>query len=73
MFNFKNDISLFASTLWRLLKDDQIVKVSADHGQQFGLPKPVDASNELSKMLTGQTLINIQVKKNTADIILKLR
>jgi len=29
MFNFKNDISLFASTLWRLLKDDRIVKVSA--------------------------------------------
>lgn len=72
MFNFKNNVSLFASTLWRLLKDDQIILVSADHGQQFGLPKPVDAVNELSTLLTGQKLTNIKIKRNTADLILTL-
>lgn len=72
MFNFKNNISLFASTLWRLLKDDRIVLVSADHGQQFGLPKPVDSVNILSQMLTGQTLMNIKIRKDTADLILTL-
>ena len=72
MFGFKNNTSLFAATLWRLLKDDKIVLVSADHGQQFGLPKPVDVVNELTQLLTGQTLSKIQIKKNTADLILTL-
>lgn len=72
MFNFNDNISLFAATLWRLLKDDQIILVSADNGQQFGLPKPVDAVSELSGLLTGQKLTNIKIKKNTADIILTL-
>jgi hypothetical protein len=72
MFNFKNNVSLFASTLWRLLKDDGIVLVSADHGQQFGLPKQVDVVSELSQMLTGQKLMSIKIKKNTADLILTL-
>ena len=72
IFNFENNISLFASTLWRLLKDSQIVLVSADHGHQFGLPKPVDAVNELSQNLTRQKLTNIQIKKITGDLILTL-
>jgi hypothetical protein len=72
MFSFRDNISLFAATLWRLLKDDQIILVSADHGQQFGLPKPVDAVIELSGLLTGQKLTNIKIKKNTADLILTL-
>ena len=72
MFNFNSNISLFASTLWRLLKDDRIILVSADHGQQFGLPKPVDVVNQFTQILTGQTLTKIQIKKNTADLILTL-
>lgn len=72
MFIFKNNISLLASTLWRLLKDDRIVLVSADHGKQFGLPKPVDVVSELSQMLTGKKLMSIKIKKNTADMILTL-
>jgi hypothetical protein len=72
IFNFKNKISLFAYTLWRLLKDDQIVLVSYDHGQKFGLPKPVDVVNEISDLLAEQKLITIKIKKNSADLILIL-
>jgi hypothetical protein len=72
VFNFRNNISLTASTLWRLLKDKRIVLVSADHGQKFGLPKPIDTVNELTQRLTGQTLTIINIKKNTADLVLTL-
>jgi hypothetical protein len=72
MVNFKFDVSLFASTLWRLLKDDRIILVSADHGQQFALPKPVDIVTEFSRLLIEQKLINIKIKRNTADLILTL-
>lgn len=72
IFNFENNISLVASTLWRLLKDNQIILVSADHGHQFGLPEPLDVVNELSQNLKRQKLTNIQIKKTTGDLILTL-
>jgi hypothetical protein len=72
IFNFKNNISLFASTLWRLLKHDQIILVSADNGQQFGFTKPIDVVTELSDLLSGQKLTQIKLKKNTADLLLTL-
>ncbi|MBB2145392.1 hypothetical protein GM921_07850 [Pedobacter sp. LMG 31464] len=72
MFNFKNNVSLFAETLWRILKDGQIILVSADQGQQFGLPKPVDVVIELSNLLAGEKLTEIKIKKNTADLVLTL-
>lgn len=72
IFNFTDNICLSATTLWRLLKNDRIVLVSADHGHQFGLPKPVNAVSELLGLLTGQKLTNIKIKRNTADLILTL-
>ncbi|MBP1673282.1 MAG: hypothetical protein H6Q25_1097 [Bacteroidetes bacterium] len=72
VFRFNNNVFLLVSTLWRLLKDDLIVMVSADHGQQFGLLKPVDIVSELSQKLTGQKLMSLKIKKNTADLILTL-
>ena len=72
IFNFTNNISLFASTLWRLLKDDKIILVSTDHDQQFGLPKPIDVVKKLTELLIGQKLSEIRIKKNTADLIITL-
>jgi hypothetical protein len=71
-FKFTSSISLFASTLWRLLKDEKIILVSTDNGHQFGLPKPVDTVNEMANFLKGQKLSKIKIKQNTADLILTL-
>jgi hypothetical protein len=71
-FNFKNSVNLVASTLWRLLKNDKIILVSADNGHQFGLPEPVHTVKEMSKFLQGQKLTKIIIKQNTADLNLTL-
>lgn len=59
-------------TIWRLLNDSRIILVSTDHGQQFGLSKPVDAVKELSEALNGHKLTKIKIKKNKADLVLTL-
>ncbi|RYG11937.1 MAG: hypothetical protein EOO07_19820 [Chitinophagaceae bacterium] len=70
-FNFTNDISISASTLWRLLYNKRIKLVSTDHLQKFGLPKPLDIIEEVSTMLSAQTLTKINISNLTADLHLE--
>ena len=69
-FVFDKNIGLYISGFWRLLKDDKIILVSLDHGQQFGLPKPVDLQELTTIKLTGKKLLSIDVKKDTFDLLL---
>lgn len=71
-FYFADKIFISSSGFWRLLTDDKIELVSLDHGQQFGLPKPLDLLEELTKRLAGKHLIKIEVIKDTYDLVLTL-
>ena len=52
---------------WRLIKDGRIVVTSDDHGQQFGLPQPVDAAEELSSIV-GRTVDEAAISSTTGDL-----
>lgn len=67
---FDNDISFSLYTIWRLFKNDTVTLISNDHGQQFGLPKTVDLIAGLKSYLDNKILKEIQVEKNTGDLIL---
>jgi hypothetical protein len=69
-FVFANNIAFNAQTIWRLLKNKNIQWISLDHGQQFGLPEPIDLVGNMTAELTGKRLIKIKVKQNTADLLL---
>ncbi len=71
-FVFDDKIGITVSGFWRLLEKNKIVLVSLDHGQQFGLPKPVDLSKEIKNRLTDKKLITIEIDENTADLTLML-
>lgn len=71
-FNFTNKITFDVFTLWRLLKNKQIIAVSTDHEQKFGHPKPIDLLTEINSKLIGQRLLKIKTKKDIADLILTL-
>ena len=43
-FVFGEEVSLVTESPWRLISEERIIVASQDHGQQFGLPKPVDAA-----------------------------
>lgn len=72
MFRFSDSIYVLVSTFWRVLTDRKITLVSLDHGNQFGMPKPVDVIEELSACLQGNALINLNVAKDTGDLKLSL-
>jgi hypothetical protein len=71
-FIFADKIGVVVSGFWRLLEKNQILLVSLDHGHKFGLPKPLDLSEEIKKLLSGKNLIKIHVDKDTADLTLTL-
>jgi hypothetical protein len=64
--------SIDAECLWRLVDDRHIVRTSNDHGQQFGLAAPIDASAEASRILAHATVVGVELFNATADIHITL-
>lgn len=71
-FAFEDRICFNTQSIWRLLKDREIVRVSCDNEQQFGLPKPINLAEEMNDCVKGKKLIEIKVKQDTADLLLTL-
>ncbi len=71
-FLFADKVSATSFRFWRLVKDNKIIAVSYDHKHQFGLPKPLDLLEKVTKLLIGKTLLEINVDKFTADLTLIL-
>ena len=70
VFHFTNGGSINAETSWRLIVAGRIRRTSADHGQWFGLPAPVDAEVELRTLLVGQKIQAAQLRDDTRDILI---
>jgi hypothetical protein len=52
------------------LTKDKIFVTSEDHGQIFGLPKPVDAAERVIKSVQGQAISKFIVAEITSDLLL---
>lgn len=70
-FKFRTDY-FTAYGLWRILENKKIRFVSLDHGQQFGLQKPIDLVTEVNELLKNKRLETIVIKPNTSDLHLIL-
>jgi hypothetical protein len=70
-FRFDGDIEIVAESLWRLLKNDRLVRTSEDDGHQFGLPVPVDAAAEVNAALASRTLESTDLRESTGDLTLR--
>jgi hypothetical protein len=71
-FVFTGNICFNVESIWRLLENKKIKRVSLDNGQQFGLPKPIDLASEINTYLFGKKILEIKVKQDTADLVLTL-
>jgi len=69
-FLFNEKISLTVTGFWRLLIENKITIVSLDNGKQFGLPKPINLVEIITKILKTKTLKEIKINKETADLTL---
>lgn len=68
-FTFSGGLNLRVECLWRLLVSGKVVITSEDHGQQFGLPAPVDCVGELRR-IEGVSVTSAKVRAGTVDIAL---
>ena len=69
-FLFSDNIVINTYAFWRILDSKEIQYTSLDHEQEVGLPKPIDLLEEVTKILSAKSLIEIKVKKDTMDLLL---
>ena len=67
MFQFGNDVFLSTQSGWRVLCREAILLTSEDDGQQYGLPKPVDAEASARQLLENRVVAKVAVDQASAD------
>ena len=67
LFEFENSIGLSAECPWRVLTQT-IVLTDSDHGQQFGLPAPLDGAQEATRLLYGKLVKWTALRGGTGDL-----
>jgi|SRR6266850_2330930 len=71
-FTFEFDgATLAVDCLWRVIADGKVALTSRDHGQQFGLPAPVDAYAEAMSLLQGRRVVEVRLDEKSADLRLE--
>ena len=65
---FDKDASIVVACLWRLVESGRIRLTSQDHGQQFGLPAPVDAAAEVNRRLAGAAVEGVGLQQGLLDL-----
>src|SRR5580698_10914348 len=67
MFGFGLKTAINVECLWRIIKQGHVFLTSQDHGQQFGLPAPVDATARCSELFPERRVVAAQLREFTAD------
>ena len=65
---FDKDASMVVECLWRFVENGRIRVTSRDDGQQFGLPKPVDAAAKINTRLIGSIVDSVILRKGILDV-----
>src|SRR5262245_21461350 len=68
----ERDTQLVVACLCRLVESGRVRITSEDHGQQFGLPPPIDAAAEINRRIAGQLVIRAELREGTLDLELHL-
>lgn len=71
VMTFDNDASLVVACLWRLVESGRIRITSADEGQQFGFPAPLDAAAEVNGRLAGAAVESVELRQGLLDLELR--
>ena len=67
VFQFGSDVVLSTQSQWRVLSQDSILLTSEEYGQQYGLPKPVDAQAMIRELLENCVAAKVVVNQASAD------
>jgi len=70
-FQFGEEAHISVECPWRILKRGRTVRSSEDHKQQYGLPAPIDAAAEATKLLSAVKVTTAQLRIGTSDILVE--
>lgn len=70
-FEFEGRTILDVRCPWRIVTDRRIALGNGDHGQQFGLPKPLDGKQEAERLLVA-AVTKVGLREETGDLTLEL-
>jgi len=71
VFRFGDGVVLSTQSQWRLLSQEAILLTSEDDGQQYGLPKPVDAQASVRELLKDRIVSKVNVDQVSADFSIR--
>lgn len=69
-FDFPDNGYIGVQCPWRILKNGCTTLSSDDHRQQYGLPAPIDAAAEATKLLATLVINAAQLRVGTSDIFI---
>jgi hypothetical protein len=67
VFRFGGKVALSTQSQWRVLSQEAILLTSEDDGQQYGLPKPVDAQESIRELLENRVVAKVDIDQASAD------
>lgn len=68
-FTFEfGEATLAVDCLWRIMAGSKVVLTSREHGQQFGLPAPVDAYAKAASLLQDRPVVEVRLDERSADL-----
>lgn len=70
-FGFGTGVFLTTEAPWRLIQQGCVAVSSEDHGQQFGLPAPVDAAREVLSRAGACAVEIASVASDSGDLIVQ--
>ena len=69
-FSFAKKGYISVECPWRILNHGRTTRSSDDHRQQYGLPAPIDAAAEATKLLSTLVIDAAQLRVGTSDILI---
>ena len=68
IFRFEIRLGIVTEGPWRLIGSGGVEVSDGDHGQQFGLPQPVDASIRILSLLSSREVQSVTLDEQTGDL-----
>jgi hypothetical protein len=72
LFSFSGGARLTVECPWRIIAAGHIAVSSEDHGQQYGLPAPIDAAAVAREQLAAGAVTDVRLSADTLDLLITL-
>lgn len=73
IFRFADGSLVLTESSWRLVADKAVRTSSEDHGQQFGLPAPVDAAKRVSSKIGRGQIVAASISAISGDLVIEFK